>query len=113
MSIRERYSLFLDLLTVLPPADSYEGARAQLARALEQVEGRRGSRHRAGDGWRFDGRLHAPLDEQQVPSSHQGVTTFRVRSHRTLIGDNGAIRIEHVARGVELDKAGADGASVG
>ena len=58
-----------------------------------------------------DGRMYPPQpDSKKAVSGRADVTRYRSKGHSTLIGENGAIRInDHTSGNVVFDKPGADG----
>lgn len=61
-----------------------------------------------------DGRMYSPQpDSQRAVRGRSDVTRYRSKGHSTVIGNNGAIRInDHASGDVVFDKPGADGQTI-
>lgn len=114
----ERVEVFLKRLQDAEPAVSGAKAFDLLASTLNAVEDTFSGVAYDPDKHLTDGRLYPPQDDnrREVPG-RKVVVRYRSRGHNTWIAENGAIRIEKIAKGTEpavccLDKPGADGKTV-
>jgi hypothetical protein len=114
----ERVEVFLRRLGEARPAATHAEAFDLLASTLNRVEDSFSGVVYDPDKHLTDGRLYPPQDDnrREVPG-RKDVVRYRSRGHNTWIADNGAIRIETIAKGAEppvccLDKPGADGKTV-
>ncbi len=108
-----RFAEFLRRFSEAAPASSVEAALMLLAATLNAVDDDLSgisfdpARHRS------DGRMYPPqADSKRNVPERADVTRFRSRAHNTLIGRNGAIRVEEITGTLLLSKAGADGRTI-
>lgn len=106
-----RLRLFLDRLRSATPAANHEEAFALIATTLNMIEDENSGVPANPSNWQSDGRMYPPQTDMARPSSDlPGVTIYRSRGHRTLIGANGAFTIAEIHGGkVLVEKVGADG----
>lgn len=111
LSKHARLRLFLDRLRSATPAANHDEAFALIATTLNSVEDEHSGVPAHPANWQSDGRMYPPQADMARPSpDFPGVTVYRSRGHRTLIGTNGAFTIAEIHRGkVLVEKAGADG----
>lgn len=109
-----RLRLFLDSLRSATPAASHDGALALIATTLNAVEDEHSGVPANPANWQSDGRMYPPQADMARPSAElPGVTVYRSRGHRTLIGPNGAFTIAEIHGGkVLVEKVGSDGRSL-
>ena len=93
---------------------SGEQARFELERIINEVEDELSGivANPSAALVKTDGRIYAPNDKYEIPSSTALVRIFRQLGHRTSFGLNGAITIVHLDGKVEIDLKGKDGRSV-
>jgi hypothetical protein len=114
----ERIAVFLKHLQEAEPAVGGDEAFGLLAGTLNAVEDSFSGVAYDPDKHLTDGRLYPPQgDNRREVPGRKDVVRYRSRGHNTWIADNGAIRIETIAKGAEpavccLDKPGADGKTV-
>ena len=101
-------------------ASDHDGAFTLLAGTLNGVEDELSCAPNEPDNWRSNGRLFPPqTDSAGAPLVNDAgeATAIPYRHnppHRTILGLNGAIRIENKdTRVIYLDKPGQDGRTVG
>ena len=114
----ERIEVFLKHLGEAKAAAGGEEAFDLLASTLNGVEDSFSGVAYDPDKHLTDGRLYPPqADSRRDVPGRKDVVRYRSRGHNTWIADNGAIRIEKIAKGTEpavccLNKPGADGKTV-
>jgi len=59
-----------------------------------------------------DGRMYPPDERFEFDSGSPCVRAFRMRRHRTLIGNNGSLKIISSSGKIEIDLRGADQRSI-
>lgn len=106
-----RLRLFLDRLLSATPAANPDEAIALIATLLNAVEDEHSGVPANPSSWQSDGRMYPPqADMARTLPGLPGLTVYRSRGHRTLIGANGAFTIAEIHGGkVLVEKAGADG----
>lgn len=106
-----RLRLFLDRLRNATPLANHDEAFALIATTLNAVEDEHSGVPANPSNWQSDGRMYPPQADMARPSPDRpGVTVYRSRGHRTLIGANGAFSIAEVHGGkVLVEKVGKDG----
>lgn len=114
----ERIAVFLKRLEHSKPARTREEAFRHVTDTLNAVEDSFSGAAYDPEKHLTDGRLYPPQpDSKRDVPGREDVVRYRSRGHNTWIADNGAIRIEKIAKGAEppvccLDKPGADGKTV-
>jgi hypothetical protein len=114
----ERFAVFLKRLQATQPAGSGVDAFSLLSSTLNAVENSFSGVAYDPAKHLTDGRLYPPQDDNRRDvAGRKDIVRYRSRGHNTWIADNGAIRIEKIAKGAEpavccLDKPGADGKTV-
>jgi hypothetical protein len=110
LSKSDRLKVFIKRLQAAPPADSDDRALQLLSAVLNAVEDEFSGVPYKPEPWSDDGRIYPPTVRNERPSVERPqLRRYRSAKHVTLIGPNGAIRIEDLAGAALLDKAGADG----
>jgi hypothetical protein len=105
----ERLAEFLRRLAAAPPAADFDEAYRQICDILNAVEDDMTNIPYDPSKWMVDGRLYPPqADHMKLMPGRSDVKRFRSRANATLIGDNGAIRIEDLSGRTILDKPGGD-----
>ena len=109
-----RLQEFLERLRSAPRCASGEAAKRLLDETLNRVEDEFTDIPFDPERWRTDGRMYpAQEDNAADVEGYPDVTSYRHRSHETLICANGAFEIRDVlTKDVVLAKAGADGKGV-
>lgn len=91
----ERLAIFVSRLMAAPCADSAEEAYVLLSNTLNAVEDEHSGVPYDSDQWASDGRMYPPQsDSIRDIEGRPELTRYRNRAHNTIIGQNGAIRIE-------------------
>jgi hypothetical protein len=113
----ERLSVFYARLLAAHPASSHEEGIALVREVLNKVEDEMTNIAYSSPPHRSDGRMYPPLDDylRIEKLGNNEVFRYRSASHNTIIGKNGAIRIQTVPISLGgkviicLNKSGADG----
>lgn len=112
LSKPERISELFKRLKSASPFSSGDDVLAKLAALIRAVEDEHSGvpeNPSAADSLVTDGRMYPPHPNHERETGNIRVRKFRQRRHVTLIGENGAIRVETLDGAVALDLAGSDG----
>ena len=111
---RERIEKILAGIRAAAPFPTGVAARAFLETVMKDVEDSFSGIPEDPDAAAApaSGRMYPPHDRFEIPAASPHVRIFKQARHRTLFGDNGAIKIVYADGKVELDLAGLDGKSV-
>lgn len=97
-----------------PAVSSPDDALQLLADTLNAVEDELSGVPFNPKNWKTDGRMYPPEEDSRMKNPECPILRrYRNRAHNTLVGPNGSIRIKTRDGGIFLDKAGADGLSIG
>lgn len=108
---RERLDLILRALRIASPFSTGQEVRTKLEQIMRSIENELSGVPENPNAASSppDGRMYPPSDDYEIPSGSPHIRTFKQLRHRTLFGDNGAIKITRPDGSAEIDLPGADG----
>jgi hypothetical protein len=113
LSKQERLKVFFKRLASAAAAETADDALALLTGILNCVEDEFSGVPFKPEPWSDDGRMYAPTGKNERSSvDRPWLRRFRSAKHITLIGMNGAIRIEDLTGTALFEKAGSNGRHV-
>lgn len=113
---QERFTLFVERLAGAEAAGTHDEAFELIRETLDGVEDEFSGIASQPSAFQTDGRMYPPqVDNARKVPGHRGTIWYRSRAHNTIIGANGAIRIETTGfqKTVVLEKPGANGEGLG
>ncbi|MDP9813913.1 hypothetical protein J2W42_006790 [Rhizobium tibeticum] len=113
---QERFTLFVERLVAASAVGTHDEAFELICETLDGVEDEFSGIAANPATFQTDGRMYPPQPDsaRRVPGQ-QGTIRYRSKAHNTIIGSNGAIRIETIGpkRTIVLEKLGANGEGLG
>jgi hypothetical protein len=113
---QERFTLFVERLAAAEAVGTHDEAFELIRETLDGVEDEFSGVASNPPAFQTDGRMYPPqTDSARSVPNQLGTTRYRSRAHNTIIGSNGAIRIETIGpkRTIVLEKLGANGKGLG